>query len=41
MKSINKTKDLWNHDLKLSGIESNRWGPLCCWYWCWWVMNRK
>jgi len=41
MLSINKTKDLWNKNLELNGVEKHRWGPLCCWFWCWWVMNKE
>jgi hypothetical protein len=34
--SINKTKDLWNRDPEFTKL-NNDIGPLCCWFWCWWV----
>ncbi len=40
MISINKTKNLWNNDKKFKKIKSSfRRVPLCCWFWCWWVIN--
>jgi len=35
LKSINKTKDLWNKDLTLKGLKNNI-SPMCCWVWCFW-----
>ncbi|MFA5015239.1 MAG: hypothetical protein WC549_06845 [Actinomycetota bacterium] len=40
MKSINRTKNLWNNDLTLKGLKNNI-GPMCCWYWCWIYLSRK
>ena len=34
MKSINKTKNLWNNDLTLKGLKDDI-SPMCCWFWCW------